>query len=478
MTNRLSRRHFCAAFGLVLVVFFALESLVSPRADVRFLRFKEARWTGYAGPARLTSVLAHQPGFTVFENLYWQNDTFYVVTDQPWTIPDLDHIAIRPTPKHDGVPTADKAVKILAIREPGINAFVREENQLGRSILLEDAVELTASAQDLPSPLLMNYDDMFVSHYYHWIGETFLGAWRIWSHYRYRSGAVLDDFKVVSFRNMYDLDDTPEHLNYDSQWEDHAGANRFFMEKWFPGIEIESRAIWDARAASNTLYRMPIVVLANRWAGHRGPSAAWKPWGDVLRMPVHPGYLLNLRQRVLKGYRGSVNLRPSPRPRVKYLTRQETNRRLTDAAHDALVAELIKLDDEGIVEFSLLHFVDGDSFEDQVAHMASTDFLIGVHGNGLTHSLWMTPGPCKGVFELQPKPCSLNDFSPLALAAGVTHYLVTEDSMCTPLECADRGCGNDVRGPNRDNIVVDPVIISHQIRRIVERHWRNGVEVE
>ncbi len=69
MTKRLSRRHFCAAFALVLVVFFALENLVSPRADVRFLRFREARWTGYAGPARLTSVLAHQPGFTVFENL-------------------------------------------------------------------------------------------------------------------------------------------------------------------------------------------------------------------------------------------------------------------------------------------------------------------------------------------------------------------------------------------------------------------------
>lgn len=85
---------------------------------------------------------------------YWQNDSFYVVTDQPWTIPNLDHIAIRPTPKHDGVPTADKAVKILAIREPGINAFVREENQLGRSILLEDAVELAATAQDLPSPLV------------------------------------------------------------------------------------------------------------------------------------------------------------------------------------------------------------------------------------------------------------------------------------------------------------------------------------
>ncbi|BEJ12089.1 hypothetical protein CspHIS471_0205490 [Cutaneotrichosporon sp. HIS471] len=409
---------------------------------------------------------------------YWQNDSFYIVTDQPWTIPNVDHIAIRPTPKHDGIPTADKAVRILAIREPGINAFVREENQLGTSILLEDAVELTSSAEDLPSPLLLNYDDIFVCHYYHWIGETFLGAWRIWSHYRYRAGAVLDDFKVVAFLHVYDLDKTPKGLNYDYQWEDHAGANRFFMEKLFPGITIESRTTWEARAASNKLYRMPAVVLANRWAGHRGPSSAWKPWGDVLRMPVHPGYLLNLRQRVLKGYKGPVKLHPTRRPRVKYLTRQETNRRLTGAAHEALIEAMLKLEKEGLVEFSLLHFVDGDSFPDQIAQIASTDFLIAVHGNGLTHSLWMTPGPCKAVFELQPKPCSFNDFSPLAIAAGVAHYLVTEDTMCTPLECPDRGCSGHPDGVNRANIVVDPQLISHQIRHIIARHWRDGVEVE
>lgn len=150
-----------------------------------------------------------------------------------------------------------------------------------------------------------------------------------------------------------------------------------------------------------------MVVLANRWAGHRGPSAAWKPWGDVLRMPVHPNYLLDLRDRVLKRYRGVVSLKAVDRPRVKYLTRQDTTRRLTDVSHRSLLNALQRLDDEGLVEFSTLHFVDGDSFQDQLAHISTTDFLVGVHGNGLTHSLWMTPGPCKGVFEMQPKGCSL-----------------------------------------------------------------------
>lgn len=50
--------------------------------------------------------------------------------------------------------------------------------------------------------------------------------------------------------------------------------------------------------------------------------------------------------------------------------------------------------------------------------------------------------------------------------------------MCTPLDCPDRGCGGDPDGPNRADIVVDPLIIAHQIRRIIARHWRDGVEVE
>lgn len=247
----------------------------------------------------------------------------------------------------------------------------------------------------------------------------------------YRTGDVAPDFKVVAFPHMYELEDTPVGMDHDDQWEDHAGANRFFMEKWLyvtpqtytdisPGITIESKRIWDARAASNQLFRIPMIVMANRWAGHRGPSAAWKPWGDVLRMPVHPNYLLNLRARVLKGYRGPVLLKPSRRPRVKYLTRQDSTRRLTYPANEALVAALQSLHDEGLVEFSVIHFTDGDSFHDQIAHMATTDFLVGVHGNGLTHSLWLTPGPGKAVFELQPKPCSLVSYRIFVLTDGRT----------------------------------------------------------
>lgn len=168
-------------------------------------------------------------------------------------------------------------------------------------------------------------------------------------------------------------------------------------------MNIEEKPIWDARAKSNKLYRMELAVIGDRWAGHRGPSAAWKPWGDVLRLPVDQNYLLDLRSRAL----GGQKLQKRKRPRVSYLSRQDTSRRLTDNVHDELISELKQLEDEGLADFDVVIFKDGVSFEHQVKTMAQTDFLVAVHGNGLTHSLWMTPGPCKAVFEMQPKLCSI-----------------------------------------------------------------------
>lgn len=243
-----------------------------------------------------------------------------------------------------------------------------------------------------------------------------------------------------------------------------------------PDATIESKTTWDARAATEQLYRIRQAVVADRFAGHAGPSAGWKPWGDVLRVPVDPNWLADLRDVLLNSYRGSIDLRPSRIPRVSYLTRQDTSRRLTDAAHKNLINELERLQDEGVAELTVLHFTDGTPFEEQIARMAATDVLIGVHGNGLTHTLWMNPGPGKAVFEIMAKMCSMNDYGPLATAAGVRHWQVFEDKgMCEVYDCPDRGCDHtlDTKGPNRDDLVVDPKLISDKIRMLAQEHYNN-----
>lgn len=76
--------------------------------------------------------------------------------------------------------------------------------------------------------------------------------------------------------------------------------------------------------------------------------------------------------------------------------------------------------------------------------------------------------------------CAQNDHSPLALAAGVQHFLVCKDkNMCNPLECPTSCCVErevplDNKGPNRFDLRVDPELIIGKVRELVAKHYRNG----
>jgi len=163
-----------------------------------------------------------------------------------------------------------------------------------------------------------------------------------------------------------------------------------------------------------------------------------------------------------------VDLRKSKKPVVIYLERQDSGRRLVAEDHAQLVEDLQKLDDEGLVEFQLVSFTSKIPFQDQVATISRADIFIGVHGNGLTHILWMDPGPKKAVFEFQPATCTVTDYTPLAQAAGVQHYMVHETSFCLPQDCPGRGCAIS-GGINVPNIRVDSTLITDEIRRILSR---------
>jgi hypothetical protein len=114
-------------------------------------------------------------------------------------------------------------------------------------------------------------------------------------------------------------------------------------------------------------------ILADRRGGHSGPSAASKPFGDSLRMPVSSDWFTNLRDRVLEGYDGPVSLHKGSLPRIMYLQRQDTSRRLTSEDHARLLVELEKIHNEGLAEVVIEHFGKEIGFADQVAKIATVD---------------------------------------------------------------------------------------------------------
>ncbi|KDQ31490.1 hypothetical protein PLEOSDRAFT_1096294 [Pleurotus ostreatus PC15] len=355
-----------------------------------------------------TEFLAHAPGFSVIQNLFWRNGTFYFVTDQPWHIPPIAQVVSLSTDRTRKFDDGRVAAKIKAIRLPPVSPEVKEQNQIGETISLEDAEREFGAAEVIEGPMLRHTTSI---KDYHWIGEMFLGVWRVWHHHGWRTGVQLPEIRRIAYTKQYSKADAPPGAKPGRDFfNDAPGANVWFIDKFFPGIQWDTKTTWDARAAANKTYRITTAILGDRSAGHAGPSSAYKPFGDVLRLPVPPDWLAGLKARILGEYHGPTPLSMPNRPLI----------------------------------------------------------LVGVHGNGLTHSLWMTPTRLSAVFEFQPQACTITDYSPLATAAGIAHYLVHETDFCRPLECPKRGCAGPV-GLGLINGVVrlDPGVVTGEIRRML-----------
>jgi len=163
-----------------------------------------------------------------------------------------------------------------------------------------------------------------------------------------------------------------------------------------PDAIYETKDKWNERAASGKVYRLTTVVLADRGAGHNGLSSAYKPWGDALRLPVSPGWLTILRDRLLAGYVG--DRRAPDKHVITYLQRQNSgSRRLEDEDHEALWARLQEIGDEGLAEVRMEEFNASVPFEEQVARIARTTVsrntarLRDYSESGVRHLTWFLP---------------------------------------------------------------------------------------
>lgn len=425
----------------------------------------------------LTQILNHAPGYTVFRDLYFHKGIYLILTDSPHEIPkNLDHIAFienRPV-------EVPKPVEMLEVRrEPIIGNFPKGMIH-DAFITPEEAVKRfdVGKVEVVKGISFVNNDKKFVNHFYHWIGEAFTGAWRVYTNLFTKNSiplqAIPDPDRFIFMHvddHMFDYEDLS---TWEGGWRDRQGLNLWYTKKLFPNAVIETLEDWEDRMNSDTIYRFETVILADRFGGHAGPTSSYKPWGDAFRLDVPKNWFQPLRERLLADYKGPIPVERTKEgapktklPVITYITRQTTTRRLTDESHDDLMKELDRIRKEKLAEVNVEEFEER-SVEDQIAIMGRTSILISVHGNGLTNALWMNPGPHSGVFEFQPNWCRFNDFGPLAEGNGIPHWIVNADTICAPAECGIRGC-IDPENPvvNSDHIEIDASFVAKQVRSIL-----------
>lgn len=255
--------------------------------------------------------------------------------------------------------------------------------------------------------------------------------------------------------------------------------------------DMEDLGKITAHGSIKKAYQLETAILADRSAAFRGDftgptsrtvasatalghvSRWW--WEPVRRQMLRfSGVPEEVIDRSLEGY-GAVNpditegkvdapaqavlkpLAPSGdyKPVVTYIIRPPPRRSLTSSSHAALVAALKEAAPRLGFELNVVN-MGKHSKEEQVAIAARTTIMLGVHGNGLTHLVWMPATPRSAVIEMFCRGGFARDYQWTAHELGIRHFAVQHDLVATsPNEFKVEYPEGD-EGFQSDRITVDP----------------------
>uniref|UniRef100_A0A0W0G0A7 Glycosyltransferase family 61 protein n=1 Tax=Moniliophthora roreri TaxID=221103 RepID=A0A0W0G0A7_MONRR len=344
-----------------------------------------------------TKVIAHVPGWSMFDKLYLYNGTLFIVTDKPDTVPEP-----------------------AAVYSKGIEVYNGEEAERSRLPTDEDfQVVSTKEAKQLfgsgaqaidGMTFFVNDPKQYLTHYYHWSAELLYGLWRTYS--------SLDTTITSDGRTFLDPPKRMMFSHIDAgHWRDYASMNQFVTRTAFPSLIMEFRDDWLDRIQMNTTFVFDRVILADRSAAiptftyQRSQRTASVPF--ALPGSGNSNWWMAIRNNVIRftGMEVNVGGGTTETPVITYVSRQEwTRRKLILEDHDNLVRELYKLRDEHGYEVNVIRLA------------ARTTILMGAHGNGLTALLWMNPTPRATVMEFFFPQGFAYDYEFTARAMGIKHY--------------------------------------------------------
>nr|XP_031863347.1 uncharacterized protein CI109_001222 [Kwoniella shandongensis]KAA5530419.1 hypothetical protein CI109_001222 [Kwoniella shandongensis] len=382
-------------------------------------------------------------GFNYFQNLYLSNGTFIAITSDPSSLPEVEKI-MSAYPDDDGhtyhpagkdrwavwVPGVDDLSGLggVAVRKVGISMFFNDEK--GKNSV------------------------SFLKHYFHFIGEVFLGAWRVLT----TAGET-----QLPTRLMYRT--TPD------DWRDRAGLTAWFQQSVMPNTAIEESPIWEDRANSGMTFLFDKITITDRWVAHKKGLNPWrfnKMTADLplLEAPLQWMDPLRLSMKRLVQTKGCSVHRKSPDvPVVLYINRQLTGRRLVGEDAEQLSQEMQQLDEEGVIEWMDVQ-METKSRVEQFCLALRADVIMGVHGNGLSHALWMKPG--SAVLEFMMPGGFARDYATVAELMRHDYYSIHKDEVFTQdkwLKPDGWGVGT-VPGFHGTSIPLDGKWIAQLIRKI------------
>lgn len=434
---------------LAIVTRLGIDGNSKAHSDVTRLRFLPSSWrakrTFYvtADEYPETEYVMGIPGFNYLRNLYFSNGTFLVLTTNPSSFPEqgAGYILSGLVDAHGKRPAAEE--DIFAIMSP------KEATDRG---LLQPAAIRKEGISMFFNDVKLGDRSSFLEHYFHFIGELFLGCWRL---------MIAAGEREFPARLMYRANAT--------DWRDRARINTWFQQSVLPDAAIEGSSIFEDRTVSQMTFIYDRIAIADRWAAHR-VSQDVKTWNkataDLPLLKVPSTWMDPMRNRIkalAMAEQCDIHRKHAGVPVVVYINRQLTNRRLIDGDAEALLKQMDKLNNEGVIEFYNAVMEELPRVQ-QFCLALKADVMFGVHGNGLSHQLWMKPG--SGVFEIMGEGFA-RDYAILAEMMGHEYHAIHYNETFPP----DRW-----RRPDGSSVDQGPDFHSPRIR--VDAEWFAALVVD
>lgn len=221
--------------------------------------------------------------------------------------------------------------------------------------------------KNIEGDLLLVVDDdvNMVSHYFHFM-EHLIGIWNFLTYSDPNNVKLI----ILAFQNQFEGHD---------RWIGPNESTRILLTALFPNAKIKlfkELKVDDVLKAKN-------IFLSSRLRSHGIEECRYNNMNGSARFYYYPERLQQMRDRLFDKLGIHVDQK-SKRLRVTYCKRSQG--RIMNPILERLFLEMLieeKHCHVKIVDFAPL------SFREQLDIIANTDLLIGVHGNGLTHLLFL-----------------------------------------------------------------------------------------
>lgn len=249
------------------------------------------------------------------------------------------------------------------------------------------------------SIILMEYPLNYFTHFFHLL-EHLVGVWAF-----YGCDKASEVKHIILAGNG---------SKRNCSWEGPNRINYHVLKALFPHAEVYT---WDAflKRQQGKLTYIEKAIISDRGltlsyqacAKINKFLGAALPYIDPKKMESFASQVQSYAQTVKEDHEGKLHVTYVQRPLPRCLTKKVEEKLIRDI--EALPNVILK-----VVDFAKM------SFKEQINLIGNTDVLIGVHGNGLSHTLFLPSNAC--LIEIFPPDNHHLDFRVFAESRGIDYY--------------------------------------------------------